>query len=258
MADLLGIKINIGGMWHAGSYDPADFLGRLVGDAKWVRTAERSMFETYDHNYFATQFHIDMFNRNLLKAEEWQVDRNLLNLKVIRTGWPMEYMEPILEPYKDMEKHNLILFPHRIAPEKQINIFRDLAEILPFKCIVCQDSELTKDEYHELLGTAKMVFSANLQETLGISCYEGAIVNTIPLVPDRLSYSEMYNEIYKYPSDWTRSFEHYTIHKKELVSVITDIMDNYPIYLGSLPDLTDELLQFFHGEKLYNTISSSV
>ena len=170
----------------------------------------------------------------------------------------MEYMEPILEPFKDMEKHNLILFPHRIAPEKQINIFRDLAEVLPFKCIVCQDSELTKEEYHELLGTAKMVFSANLQETLGISCYEGAIVNTIPLVPDRLSYSEMYNEIYKYPSDWTRSFEHYTIHKKELVSVITDIMDNYPVYLDSLPDLTDELLQFFHGEKLYNTISSSV
>ena len=258
MAELLGIKIKIGGMWHAGSYDPADFLGRLVGDAPWVRTAERSMFETYDHNYFATQFHIDMFNRNLLKAEEWQVDRNLLNKKVIRTGWPMEYMEPILEPFKDMEKHNLILFPHRIAPEKQINIFRDLAEVLPFKCIVCQDSELTKEEYHELLGTAKMVFSANLQETLGISCYEGALVNTIPLVPDRLSYSEMYNEIYKYPSDWTRSFEHYTIHKKELVSVITDIMHNYPVYLGSLPDLTDELLEFFHGEKLYNTISSSV
>ena len=34
MAELLGVKIKIGGMWHAGSYDPADFLGRLIGDAK--------------------------------------------------------------------------------------------------------------------------------------------------------------------------------------------------------------------------------
>ena len=27
MAELLGVNISIGGMWHAGSYDPADFLG---------------------------------------------------------------------------------------------------------------------------------------------------------------------------------------------------------------------------------------
>ena len=32
MSELLGVKIKIGGMWHAGSYDPADFLGRLIGD----------------------------------------------------------------------------------------------------------------------------------------------------------------------------------------------------------------------------------
>ena len=32
MAELLGINIKIGGMWHARSYDP-DFLGRLIGDA---------------------------------------------------------------------------------------------------------------------------------------------------------------------------------------------------------------------------------
>ena len=48
MAELLGINIKIGGMWHAGSYDPADFLGRLIGDAPWVRHAERSMFEIFD------------------------------------------------------------------------------------------------------------------------------------------------------------------------------------------------------------------
>ena len=40
MAELLGVKIRIGGMWHAGSYDPQDFLGRLIGDTPWVRNAE--------------------------------------------------------------------------------------------------------------------------------------------------------------------------------------------------------------------------
>jgi hypothetical protein len=61
MAELLGVNIRIGGMWHAGSYDPADFLGRLIGNKPWVRNAEKSMYHCYDHNFFATDFHIDLF-----------------------------------------------------------------------------------------------------------------------------------------------------------------------------------------------------
>ena len=68
MAELLGVDIRIGGMWHAGSYDPHDFLGRLIGEKAWVRNAEKSMFWCYDHNYFATEFHLNMFAENLLKA----------------------------------------------------------------------------------------------------------------------------------------------------------------------------------------------
>ena len=68
MAELLGVKIKIGGMWHAGSYDPADFLGRLIGNAPWCRLAEQSMFEAYDQNFYATQFHIDMFLESIKNA----------------------------------------------------------------------------------------------------------------------------------------------------------------------------------------------
>ena len=66
MSELLGIKVKIHALWHAGSYDPADFLGRLIGDALWVRHAEHSFFESIDHNYFASDFHIDIFVKNLL------------------------------------------------------------------------------------------------------------------------------------------------------------------------------------------------
>ena len=61
MTELLGVEIIIGGMWHAGSYDPQDFLGRLIGDEDWVRLAEQSMYECFDDNYFATQYHIELF-----------------------------------------------------------------------------------------------------------------------------------------------------------------------------------------------------
>jgi len=193
MAELLGVNIRIGGLWHAGSYDPHDFLGRLIGDKPWVRNAERSMYECYDDNFFATDFHIDLFEESF---REITVEH-----EPVRVGWPMEYLDSNLFPYKNMVKKNKILFPHRIAPEKQIEIFRDLADSMPqYEFIVCQERELSKNEYHNLLGEAKLVFSANLQETLGISWYEGALVDAIPMVPDRLSYSEMALDEFKYPS----------------------------------------------------------
>ena len=61
LAQSLNVPVKIHALWHAGSYDPHDFLGRLIGDAPWVRHAEKSFFHAVDYNYFATDFHIDMF-----------------------------------------------------------------------------------------------------------------------------------------------------------------------------------------------------
>jgi glycosyltransferase involved in cell wall biosynthesis len=257
MSELLGIPVTTHGLWHAGSYDPQDFLGRLAGDTPWVRHAEKSFFHAFDHNYFATDFHIEMFCLNLLGVDtETAHLRYIKESKIIRTGWPMEYMEDILIPYKGMQKRNLILFPHRIAPEKQVEIFRDLKEHLPqYEFVVCQDQQLTKNEYHNLLGEAKLVFSANLQETLGISWYEGAVVDAIPMVPDRLSYSEMAYDTFKYPSHWTESFEAYNAHRPELCNKIIQFMENYDKFLPQLRKQTRDLTeQFFSANGLYNNL----
>ena len=260
MSELLGIPVTTHGLWHAGSYDPQDFLGRLVGDRPWVRHAEKSFFYAFDHNYFATDFHIRMFVDKLLedgfKSEnpwyELDFEDYQTSSKIVRTGWPMEYMQDTLAMYKGMPKRDLILFPHRIAPEKQIEIFRDLKHQLPqYEFVVCQDQQLTKNEYHNLLGEAKLVFSANLQETLGISWYEGAIVNAIPMVPDRLSYNEMAFDTFKYPSEWTESYSAYEAHRPEVCNKIIQYMNNYEKFLPSLNKQVDTLTeQFFSCNKL--------
>jgi len=253
MAELLGVDIRIGGLWHAGSYDPHDFLGRLIGSAPWVRHAEKSMFHVYDHNFFATDFHIKMFVETLWEDDpylyEWtQEVLEGEDERFKRVGWPMEYLDDTLTVYKGMEKKNTVLFPHRIAPEKQVEIFRDLKEALPeYDFIICQERELTKNEYHNLLGEAKMVFSANLQETLGISWYEGALVGALPLVPDRLSYSEMAVDDFKYPSEWTTDFQQYKLNKGELVKRIKFMMENYDNYRVSLNKQVDQLKDKFFG-----------
>jgi len=264
MSELLQIPVTTHGLWHAGSYDPQDFLGRLVGNKPWVRHAEKSFFAAFDHNYFATQFHINMFHHNLLNdgmvenpwEEEDKADM-LEDKKYVRTGWPMEYMKDILLPYKGMPKRDLILFPHRIAPEKQVEIFRDLKEQLPqYEFVVCQDQQLTKNEYHNLLGEAKLVFSANLQETLGISCYEGAVVDAIPMVPDRLSYTEMYYSTFKYNSLFTESWESYVANRPALCRQITEYMDNYAKFIPTLHKQTEDLHNgFFSANNLLAVIN---
>ena len=252
MAELLGIDIRIGGLWHAGSYDPQDFLGRLIGDKPWVRHAEMSMYECYDDNFYATDFHIDLFTDTMM--DNYNVDMD----KAIKVGWPMEYLKDSLTSYKGMEKRDLILFPHRVAPEKQVDIFRDLAERLPqYEFVVCQEQELTKNEYHNLLGEAKMVFSANLQETLGISWYEGALVDAIPMMPNRLSYSEMALPEFLYPSEWTEGFDAYLHHRDKVVAQIVNYMENYDDLQVSLEKQRMKLnKEFFSGEALYDNINS--
>jgi hypothetical protein len=251
MSELLNIPVTTHGLWHAGSYDPEDFLGRLIGDKPWVRHAEKSFFFCYDHNYFATDFHIKMFAKNLFGVED-----NGTNPYVTRTGWPMEYMDELLTPYKNLKKRDLILFPHRIAPEKQVDLFRSLATQLPqYEFVVCQDQQLSKHEYHTLLGEAKIVFSANLQETLGISCYEGAVVGAIPMVPDRLSYKEMYYSEFKYDSVFTENLKMFERNRPYLVKRVMWYMSNYDSLLPLLKQQTEELTKnFFSATNLLSNI----
>jgi glycosyltransferase involved in cell wall biosynthesis len=269
MAELLGIKIIIGGMWHAGSYDPHDFLGRQMGGHDWVTHAEKSMFYCYDYNFFATRFHVNIFAKNLMKMryvfEEDPAEALMFhhpNIKIV--GWPMEYLRDTLSPFTNTVKKNKIIFPHRIAPEKQLDIFKDLAASMPeYEWFVAQESSLTKDEYHQHLAESKIVFSANLQETLGISMYEGALVGTFPLVPDRLSYSEMWkcadDDTFLYPSEWTESFSNYLLHKNKLISKIRNIMNSNENSLSKVTNKADAVgADYFDGTLLYSIINDAI
>jgi hypothetical protein len=177
------------------------------------------------------------------------------SIKIV--GWPMEYLNDILAPYVNTAKKDKIIFPHRLAPEKQLEIFRDLAASMPeYEWFVAQDHQLSKHEYHQHLAESKIVFSANLQETLGISVYEGAIVGTYPMVPDRLSYDEMWDTFFKYPSDWTKDWSSYQRNKPLLMDKIRNIIgSNNSVLPQTIRNLNNASTgEFFDGSMLYKTI----
>jgi hypothetical protein len=242
MSELMQIPVEIHSMWHAGSYDPQDFLGRLIQDKRWTHNAERGFFYASHFNYFATEFHRDLLINTLISPlESWERYDNRRNCVI--SGQPHNALVEGLKPFYGMKKERLVLFPHRIAPEKQVEIFRDLATHIPdAEFVVCQETKLTKDEYHSLLGRSMLVFSANLQETLGISAMEGVLVESIPFVPNRLSYTEMYDEAFLYPSEWTTSWDAYEAHRDEIVRIVRYMLDHYEDYLPALRDQGDRLM----------------
>ena len=161
----------------------------------------------------------------------------------------MEYMSTVLEPYKHTAKKDKIIFPHRLAPEKQLEIFRDLAEAMPeYEWFVAQEQPLSKQEYHQHLAESKIAFSANLQETLGISMYEAALVGTYPMVPDRLSYSEMWSECY--PSEWTKNWDSYTANKDKLITHIRYLMNRNSLASHATTEAAQVGTKFFDATAL--------
>jgi len=191
MSELLNIPVITHGLWHAGSYDPNDFLGRLVGDKPWIRHAERAMIASYDHNWIATKAHFDLINKT------YDI---FFNPTFNKTGWPMEYTKSMIAPTPWHKKQNIIVFPHRIAPEKRLDLFQELAarpELSHYQFCVAMEMNLNKTEYHDLLQRSKFAVSFADQETLGISMYESACAGACPIVPNRLSYTEMYEPEFK-------------------------------------------------------------
>lgn len=191
MAGLRGIKITTIGIWHAGNYDPNDLLGQTFRYDRWIKNLEYAMADSFDINVFATKYHA-----NLASIAP--------SAKKVVVGFPMEYysrLEDFQAPITPWGmRENIIVFPHRIAKEKRPQDFEKLQEYLygRYEFVYTQEVCSNKEEYHTLLRKSKFAFSAADQETLGISMYEAALLGCMPIVPDRLSYKEMWSAYIRY------------------------------------------------------------
>lgn len=256
MKDLMGIDVEIHGQWHAGWHDEWDQLAQRIPDPKWALNVERALFYAIDKNYFTTDFYVSMFLERLNIADSNWLDRT------VRCGYPNSYLLDLNKSF-DAPKEDLVLFPHRLAVEKQVDIMDDLAEVLKLydiKVDVCQRNNYSKAEYHKQLAKAKLVISFALQETYGIAQTEAVFSGALPLSPDRLSYSEMYLPEFKYEEKWTTSFSSYLKHKDDLVDLIVGMVRNYDAYKPALIKNMDFLTTNYIGDEIIcgNLIDSTL
>ena len=186
IACLGGQRPKITGILHAGTYDSADFTYR-TGMRPWGHQLEECWLDFLDLIFVATDYH-----RNLI-LQNHRVDPD----RIAVTGLPF-YPDEFTESRKNVQKTDLIVFPHRLDEEKHPGEFIDLMKKLNLNALLTAEHFDTKSNYYDQLAEASIAISMATQETFGYAMLEATALGCVPLVPDRLSYRELYWDIFRY------------------------------------------------------------
>lgn len=194
--DATGVQFKIAVFFHAGSYDPADFLSRS-GMGRWALSMERGWMEAADLILVGSQFHQNMLTETL-GVTPWKIGivGNPIHQKEL---WEAAY--PIY--WEDRPK--LVVFPHRLAPEKAPDEFDQIAAIHREKYPIGHKGsrwvktyewfgQTGKPGYYRTLARSRVVVSTAYQETFGIAMQEGIALGSWAVAPKRLAYPEVIRE----------------------------------------------------------------
>ena len=241
LRDTLKIPFKMVGLLHAGTWDNHDFLTRC-GVRSWGKDLELSWLKMLDAVCVATHFHKDLILNQINYA-----DSPKIMFKIHVTGFPIfpEFTSEIVGP--TTPKLNRVVFPHRLAVEKHPDLFDRLQlsfretenNLLEKSYSFIKTKEITtsKEAYYSILNSSKIAISFADQETFGIAMLESVLCGCIPIVPDRLSYSELYPPIFKYESS-----DNFNLEVQNALTLLRRVIQNEDFYKKSLFALQQNIL----------------
>ena len=221
MAMLYNIDVKIAGIMHAGSWTDSDIVAKM---RPWARPFEESIFKMCDVVFVGSQFHKQDIQQKFRFTDEVFIEA---------TGLPFspEFINKTakIAPYA-LRSSKEVIFPFRPHLEKGIKEFNDLVEmfapkgftfILPTfrdklefddarekertmewaaQEFVRLEMNVSKARLYSLMRGAGIVFSAAQQENYGYAVLEAVYLGCTPVLPNRLSYKEFFEEKYRYNS----------------------------------------------------------
>lgn len=197
MAELSGVKIHLAGWHYAGMADPSDLLTRSLGE--WARAWEHWLVRYVDHICVGSVFH----RRQVVKAFGHEVHDRIHPL-----GLPWRPDE-VCEAGHGIQREKIVVFPHRLAPEKNPDAFFALAREYRgsgWRFVVStsnphgaanvpDDMEVVthadKRAYYRFLSSCSIYYSGATQETFGYALHEAIALGLCVVAPRRCSYPEM-------------------------------------------------------------------
>lgn len=203
---MTGINFKITGVLHAGTWDKYDFLNRH-NFKSWAVPYEHTIFNIADEIYLGSAFHKEMIKKFALKTDYNQMVSLGRKLKV--TGLFFDYQEVRKQAGFEPDNPNairedkLVVFPHRIAPEKRPDLFIKTSKDTHlakegFSFLHTKHHCKTKTAYYRLLRKAAMMISFKGQETFGYSVRECMALGVIPFVYNGMNYPEFMPSEFRY------------------------------------------------------------
>jgi len=182
--DTMGYNFKFKCLLHAGTWDKNDFLTKK-GLSNWGYGFEHSFMNIYDEIIVATEYH-----KKLITNYFSDFGYNKIKVK----PFPIFTIEPTIYT----KKEDIVVFPHRLADEKQPHLFDLLKNTYHKKYndsvsfIKSKEFCETKEDYYNLLSRSKIAVSFALQETFGIAMLEANNLGCHCFVKNDLSYSELF------------------------------------------------------------------
>ena len=199
---MTGLKVDVYGIWHAGSYDHSDFTYRH-GFEPWAVNLEKMWAGMAKKMFVGSIYHQKMI-------------KDMRGIDTIVTGLPIDVKG--LEKYDSPEKDNTVVFTSRLDPEKRpwrARRFQQLVEkeVKDVEFIYTHDQNYSKEEYYKVLGKSKVVLSTAMHENFGIGMMEGIACGCYPVAPKGLSYTDYLPDYCMYDTE------------QEAVHIITSVLN---------------------------------
>lgn len=232
------MNIHMIGMWGDSLFNQqSPMWHRFKGKSKqWGRQVELALFNAYDMNAFFDRNQWDMFRRKYSISGK-RSNQGEVTSRYAITGYPFGYLAEE-SPFSEIKK-DVIIFPYSLSNDLQRDMFRGMATELPqYEFVFAQESFNNRVLYHGLLKDAKAMFCAEFSEYNPVLLYEGMLSGVYPMVPDRLMYTDMFPDRYRYPQI-IPGMRHDKImyllrNRYQLKEYIAGIMENYDVLKNTL------------------------
>jgi glycosyltransferase involved in cell wall biosynthesis len=216
MAQLQGVRVEVYGFLHAGSYTRLDFAEPM---ASWAQHFERGWFSFCKKIFVASEYHANNFW--MRRCNSYFLD-SVDPGQIVVTGNPIDTSEILArcQPWVPASKReNIVVFPHRWDKEKQPDVFVQIMQLLwrcrqDFRVLITTGRKkfadprglligvsfpyeiyenLSKYDYYLALAKAKVMVSCAVEEHFGYAFCESAVAGCAPVVPNAYSYPEILN-----------------------------------------------------------------
>lgn len=216
---MLWLDIKITWVLHAGTWDDDDFTVRNWF-RKWATGFEETIFRGITECYVGSKYHKEIISDYFGGAFDSK----------IKVTWLFFNADYVRDSVIASEKHNIVVFPHRLSTDKKVEKFDKLSKTKYISWIYnfVKSVEVTsnKKEFYNLLAKSKIAVSFDWQETFWYSMLEAMSLWVIPLCYDGKSYKDTIPEKYRWKTEeelinkivqvynWALTFDFWLIQSK--------------------------------------------